>query len=131
MARGGRVTGGFVTPHTSRNNDCDHCFCFARGGPRPPELTLAFSPVLGSIWVFFLCLFATIQRRLGPPRLGIFLFSALRVLHFFSPCWFGAADWCWLFGKVLSDLGLLVEKFCGIKLSPLTRCVVGLSPCLL
>ena len=91
-ARGGGVTGGFVTPHTSRNNDYDHCFLFTRGRPHPPESTLArlaFSPLLGSIRGLFVCLFATIQHKLGPPRLGIFVFSALSVLHLFSPCQMG------------------------------------------
>ena len=79
-------------------------FVLSRGRPRPPESTLAFSPELGSIWGLFLCLFATIQRRVGPPRLGTFVFSALRVLHLFSPCQTGWGKEIW--GMLLSGLFL-------------------------
>ena len=42
------------------------CLSFPRGAPRPPESTLAVSPVLESILgVGLLFLFATLQRRLG------------------------------------------------------------------
>ena len=44
----------------------------------------------GGLVVF---LFATIQLRLGPPRLGICLFSALRVLHLSLLVRWGVVEW--------------------------------------
>ena len=66
----------------------------------------------GLFWVCFLELYLVKTAR-NAARFSIWLFGL----------WFGAVDW--LFGKVLSVLGLSFTKFGGIKLSPLTRCVLG------
>ena len=56
----------------------------SRGPPHPVELTLAFSPVLGSIRGFILFLVCNKQLRLRSHRIGIFVVFALRVLHILS-----------------------------------------------
>ena len=59
-------------------------FVCPAGVRTPPNRPWPFRQSSGRFGGLFLCLFATIQRRIGPPRLGTFFFSALRVLHLLS-----------------------------------------------
>ena len=83
-ARGGGLTGGLVTRTTSRHYDCDRYF-LSRGNPHPridPGLFARARVDLGVV----LRLFATLQRTIGPPRLGTFCFSLPLGSCIFSRC---------------------------------------------